>query len=203
MCKHAANSNLANPQPGIVVVVVGHTQIPAVVPQRHVLAERAHDISEAKPMKDGRPLVVLLSLRPPVRILLEFTDGEGQGLDGGKLPNLHEPDFLRHDHADSREDLTGLEEQPAANLTTEEGVAMALWTHLAQETWLGSVTAALVPDPTLIIAECRHSGLRSYGGCTILILEKLRDAVGHRQTGNVDSWRAPRIRCEETSLPRP
>jgi len=69
---------------------------------------------------------------------------------------------------------------PANNLTTEEGVAMALWTHLAQTLRLGSLTTALVPDPTSIVAECRHSGLKSYGRCTILILERLRDAVGHR-----------------------
>jgi len=39
---------------------------------------------------------------------------------------------------------------PANNLTTEEGVAMALWTHLAQESWRGSLTAAPVPDSTSI-----------------------------------------------------
>ena len=62
---------------------------------------------------------------------------------------------------------------------------MALWTYLAQNTWLGSLTAAPVPDPAAIIAACRHSGLKSYGSCTIVILERLRDAVRYRQMRNV------------------
>jgi len=40
------------------------------------------------------------------------------------------------------------------------------------------LTAALVPEPTSIVAECRHSGLESYRRYTILALERLRDAVG-------------------------
>jgi hypothetical protein len=55
---------------------------------------------------------------------------------------------------------------------------MVLWTHLAQETWLGSLTAAPVLDPASIATEGGQSGLKSHRSRTIVILERLRDAVG-------------------------
>jgi len=79
-----------------------------------VLQEGAGGGSEAQRKHTGGPLVVLLSLRPPEGILLEFTDGKGQGLDAGILPDLHEPDFLWHDRAEICEDLALLQEQRAA-----------------------------------------------------------------------------------------
>ena len=51
----------------------------------------------------------------------------------------------------------------------------------AQTPWLGSLTAALVPDPPSISVEGRHASLKSYGGCTIVTLERLRDAAADRQ----------------------
>ncbi len=67
---------------------------------------------------------------------------------------------------------------------------MVLWTRLAQKTWLGSLTAIPAPDSASIVAACKHPGLNSYREGIILMLEELRDTVGHGYRGYIEFMRS-------------
>jgi len=74
---------------------------------------------------------------------------------------------------------------PANNVTTEEGAAMPLWTHLARKRCLGRRDVVFAANPLSPVAEWRQLGLETRGRGIILVLETAGGAAGHRQMRNV------------------